>query len=68
MTDFTAADRVRAFGYVVLAGIYFYFAQAISVHAANGLANGVWVPLLERSMLLFLLLVGYGAMGRVLNR
>jgi membrane protease YdiL (CAAX protease family) len=68
LTDFTAADRVRAFGYVVLAGIYFYFAQAISVRAANGLASGVWVPLVERTTLLFLLLVGYGAMGRVFNQ
>jgi hypothetical protein len=41
LTDLTAADRVRAFGYVILAAIYFYFAQSIAVHAANGLANGV---------------------------
>jgi uncharacterized protein len=68
LTDFTAADRVRAFGYVVLAAIYFYLAQSISVHAANGLASGVWIPVIERSVLLFLLVIGYGAMGRVLNR
>ncbi len=59
--------KIRAFGYVVLAGIYFYIAQSISVHAANGLASGVWVPLVERSMLLFLLVIGFAAMGRVLN-
>jgi membrane protease YdiL (CAAX protease family) len=68
LTDLTAADRVRAFGYVILAAIYFYFAQSIAVHAANGLANGVWVPVIERSALLFLLVIGYGAMARVLNR
>ncbi len=68
LTDFTAADRVRAFGYVVLAGIYFYFAESISVHAANGLASGAWVPLIERSVLLFLLVIGFAAMGRILNR
>ena len=67
LTDFTAADRVRAFGYVVLAAVYFYLAQSISVHAANGLASGVWVQLIERSILLFLLVIGYGAMGRVFN-
>ena len=67
LTDFTAADRVRAFGYVVLAAVYFYLAQSISVHAANGLASGVWVQLIERSVLLFLLVIGYGAMGRVFN-
>jgi membrane protease YdiL (CAAX protease family) len=67
LTDFTAADRVRAFGYVVLAGIYFYFAESISVHAANGLASGVWVPLIERSVLLFLLVIGFAAMGRIFS-
>ena len=68
LTQFTAADRVRAFGYVIIAGIYFYIAQSISVHAANGLASGVWAPLVERSILLFLLVVGFAAMGRVFNR
>ena len=67
LTGLTAVDRVRAFGYVVLSGIYFYLAQSISVHAANGLASGVSVQLIERSILLFLLVIGYGAMGRVLN-
>lgn len=68
MTHFTSADRVRAFGYVVLAGIYFYLAQSISLHAANGLSTGVWVPLVERGVLLFLLVVGYAFMARVFNR
>jgi uncharacterized protein len=60
--------KIRAFGYVVLAGIYFYFAQSISVRAANGLASGAWVPFIERSILLFLLVLGYAAMGRAFNR
>ena len=68
MTHFTAADRVRAFGYVIIAGIYFYIAQSISVHAANGLSTGAWLPFLERGILLFLLVVGYAAMGRAFNR
>lgn len=68
LTHFTAADRVRAFGYVIIAAIYFYIAQSISVHAANGLASGVWLPLVERSLLLFLLVVGYAAMARLFNR
>ncbi len=50
MTDFTPANefhgKIRAFGYVILAAVYFYLAQSISVHAANGLASGVWVPLI----------------------
>src|ERR1700677_1949784 len=60
--------RIRAFGYVVIAGIYFYIAQSISLHAANGLSTGVWVPLVERGILLFLLLFGYAAMARVFSR
>ncbi len=68
LTQFTAADRVRAFGHVIIAGFYFYIAQSISVHAANGLASGAWAPLVERSILLFLLVVGFAAMGRAFNR
>ncbi len=60
--------KIRAFGYVIIAGIYFYLAQSISLHAANGLSTGVWVPLVERGVLLFLLVVGYAAMARVFNR
>jgi uncharacterized protein len=63
----TAAERVRAFGYVVIAAIYFYFAESIAVHAANGLAGGVWTTLVQRSVLLFLLVAGYSAMGRLFN-
>jgi uncharacterized protein len=68
LTELNPADRVRAFGYVILAAIYFYFAQSISVHAANGLSSGVWTAVVERSMLLFLLVLGYAAMARVFNR
>ncbi len=68
LTEITAADRLRAFGHVVLAAVYFYFAEIVSVHAAHGLVSGVWVQLIERSVLLFLLVIGYAAMGRVFNR
>jgi uncharacterized protein len=68
LTQLTSADRVRAFGYVIIAAIYFYFAQGIAVHAADGFSNGVWFDLIERSILLFLLLVGYAAMGRAFSR
>jgi len=68
LTHFTAAGKIRAFGYVIIAGIYFYIAQSISVHAANGLASGVWLPLVERGVLLFLLVLGYAAMARAFNR
>src|SRR6201996_2429418 len=68
LIQFTAAERVRAFGHVIIAGIYFYIAQSVSVHAAHGLANDAWAPLVERSILLFLLVLGFAAMGRAFNR
>jgi uncharacterized protein len=68
LTQFTAADRVRAFGHAIIAGFYFFIAQSISAHAASGLSSGEWFPLFERSILLFLLVIGYAAMGRVFNR
>ena len=60
--------KIRAFGQVIIAAIYFYIAQSISVHAANGLSSGVWRPFFERGILLFLLLLGYAAMARLFNR
>jgi uncharacterized protein len=68
LTQFTAADRVRAFGYVIIAAVYFYIAESISVHAASGLSTGVWFPLIDRGILLFLLVVGYASMAFALNR
>lgn len=68
MTHFTAADRVRSFGYVIIAAIYFYIAQSVSVHAANGLTSGLWLPFFERGILLFLQVFGYAAMARAFNR
>jgi uncharacterized protein len=67
LTPLSPADRVRSFGYVILAVIYFYIAQIISAHAANGLSSGVWLPFIERGILLFLLVVGYAVMARVFN-
>lgn len=60
--------KSRALGCVILAAIYFYLAQSIAVHAAHGLSSGVWTAIVERGMLLFLLVLGYAAMARVLNR
>jgi membrane protease YdiL (CAAX protease family) len=67
LTQLTSAGRVRAFGYVIIAAVYFYFAQGVSIHAANGFSTGVWFDLIERAILLFLLLVGYAAMARALS-
>jgi uncharacterized protein len=64
----TPSGRVRAFGYFVIAGVYYFFAQMVATHAARGLVSGDWYELVERVVLLFLLLIGYTAMGRVFQR
>jgi membrane protease YdiL (CAAX protease family) len=61
-------DRVRSFGYFVIAIVYFFFAELIASHSAAGLASGVWKEPIHRAMLLFLLLLGYGLMGRAFQR
>ena len=68
MIETTASGRVRAFGYFIIAGIYYFFAQVVAAHAARGLVSGDWYELVERIVLLFLLLIGYTAMGRVFQR
>lgn len=64
MSQPAAPDRARSFAFFVLAVVYFYFAQLVATHSAQGLVSGVWTPLVERIILLFLLLVGYAGMGR----
>ncbi len=68
MNQSAASARVRAFGYFIIAAIYFFFAQMVASHAARGLSSGEWSEVLGRSIFLFLLLVGYAAMGRAFER
>ncbi|MBW4026128.1 MAG: CPBP family intramembrane metalloprotease [Acidobacteria bacterium] len=56
-------ERVRALGWFFIAMFYFIFAQIVADHAANGLSSGDSFELVSRLILLFLLLVGYAAMG-----
>jgi len=58
-----SGGRLRAFGWFVIATIFFVFAQRISLRAANGLSSGDWFLPISSIILLFLLLVGYSAMG-----
>jgi membrane protease YdiL (CAAX protease family) len=48
--------------------VYFFLARALAHSGALGLANEQWEPLVEQAMLLFLLLLGYAAMGLWLDR
>jgi uncharacterized protein len=58
-----SVGRLRSFSWFVIAAVYFVFAQQVSLRAANGLSSGDWFLLVESLILLFLLLVGYAAMG-----
>ncbi len=59
----TPGGRLRAYLQFVLAVLYFFFARSLAVHSAQGLAGDLWSPLIAEAMLLFLLVLGYAAMG-----
>jgi membrane protease YdiL (CAAX protease family) len=58
-----AGGRLRAYLEFLAAFLYFFFAQHLAVRGAQGFAGEAWSPLVEKAMLVFLLLVGYAAMG-----
>lgn len=55
--------RMRSLGYFLIACLYYLLAENVAVSSARGLASGAWVELVYRGILLFLLLVGFSAMG-----
>ncbi len=59
-----AAGRLRAFAWFMVAAVYFPVAQNIADRAAHGFTADEGEDALSRLLLLFLLLVGYSAMGR----
>jgi len=60
--------RVRAYLEFIAAVCYFFLAQTLARHGAQGLANGEWAPLVDQAMLVFLLLMGYAAFGSWMDR
>ena len=62
------AERMRAFGWLLIAAIYGGLAMLVSQHAARGLASPDWYELVRLTILLFLLLLGFAGMGRVGQR
>lgn len=60
--------RLRAFSWFLVAAIYFVLAQRVALHAANGLSSGDWFLFIDSLVLLFLLVVGYAAMGYAAQR
>ena len=67
-TSQAGGGRLRAYIEFLGAVVYFFFARALARSGAQGLANDQFEPLVEQTMLLFLLLLGYAAMGFWLDR
>ncbi|HEY1649715.1 MAG TPA: CPBP family intramembrane glutamic endopeptidase [Terracidiphilus sp.] len=63
-----SASRPRALLEFFAAVLYFFLARALAHLGAQGLVANQWNPLVEQAMLVFLLLVGYAAMGFWLDR
>jgi membrane protease YdiL (CAAX protease family) len=69
MTDpVYTGGRLRAYLEFLAAFLYFFFARALAFHGARGLVSDAWIPLAEQAMLVFLLLIGYSAMGFWMDR
>lgn len=64
----TSGGRLRAYAQFVAAVFYFFLARSLAHHGAADLAGELWTPLLEAAMLVFLLLLGYAAMGFMFER
>jgi hypothetical protein len=60
--------RVRAYGQFIIAIFYYFLARLIAHHGAIGLSNPLWAPIVEQTMLVFLLLLGFAGLGFSLNR
>lgn len=61
----SARHRFRALLWFIVAAIYYIVARGIASVAAGGLSSGIWFELVDRAILVFLLIVGYAAMGYV---
>ncbi|HEY0786097.1 MAG TPA: type II CAAX endopeptidase family protein [Acidobacteriaceae bacterium] len=59
------AGRVRALCWVLIAAAYYLLAEQVAGQAARGFTPGDYYDLVSRSMLLFLLLLGFAGMGLV---
>jgi membrane protease YdiL (CAAX protease family) len=64
----TGGGRIRAYLEFIAAVCYFFLARSLARHGAIGLASQAWAPLVEQAMLVFLLLLGYAAMGWYMDR
>jgi uncharacterized protein len=61
-------SRIRAYGHFLIALVYFFLAGALAHHAAMGLVDDAWQPLVREAIFVFLLLLGFAGLGFALNR
>jgi membrane protease YdiL (CAAX protease family) len=67
-TPTNRGGRLRAYLEFLAAILYLFFARSLAHRGARGLAGDSLTPLVEQAMLVFLLLIGYAAMGFWLDR
>jgi len=68
VTTAPIGGRLRAYLEFIAAVIFFFIARAVAHHAAFNLASEPWVPLTEQAALVFELIVGFAALGMILDR
>jgi len=68
MTDPVRGGRLLAYLQFLVAFLYYFFARSLAFRGAHGFAGDAWFPLVNQAMLVFLLIVGYAAMGFWFNR
>jgi membrane protease YdiL (CAAX protease family) len=63
-----SGGRLRAYWQFLVAVLYFFLARSLAHRSAMVFATDQWSPLVEQAVLVFLLLLGYAALGFWLNR
>jgi len=56
-------NRIRSLAWFIVAAGYYVLARNVADTAANGLSSGDWFYLVDRAILVFLLVLGFAAMG-----
>ena len=67
-TPATPEGRLRAYAQFIFAILYFLLMGAVARGSAHSLTSDQWSPLAQQVILVFLLLLGYAAMGFWMNR
>jgi membrane protease YdiL (CAAX protease family) len=67
-TSSLGGSRLRAYLEFIAAVVFFFIARSVAHHAAFNLASELWVPVTEQAALVFELVVGFAALGMILDR